>query len=151
MHSRHNHVLQEVFVPGGRSFGTNPSAVLYSNYIVLCSRKGIIKKTTLEAYSRPRQNGVNAITIKEGDQLLEAKLTNGKNDIMLAVKSGKAIRFPEEKVRPMGRTASGVRGITLGSEDDEVIPDFPPLPAHSHLPWKQKPWLQQQWRHHSAD
>lgn len=91
------------------------------NYIVLCSKKGIIKKTTLEAYSRPRQNGVNAITIKEGDQLLEAKLTNGRNDIMLAVKSGKAIRFPEEKVRPMGRTASGVRGITLGSEEDEVI------------------------------
>ncbi len=91
------------------------------NYIVLCTKKGIIKKTTLEAYSRPRQNGVNAITIKEGDQLLEAKLTNGSNDIMLAVKSGKAIRFPEEKVRPMGRTASGVRGITLGSEDDEVI------------------------------
>lgn len=92
-----------------------------SNYIVLCSKKGIIKKTTLEAYSRPRQNGVNAITIKEGDQLLEAKLTNGKNDIMIAVKSGKAIRFPESKVRPMGRTASGVRGITLGGEDDEVI------------------------------
>lgn len=92
-----------------------------SNYIVLCSKKGIIKKTTLEAYSRPRQNGVNAITIKEGDQLLEAKLTNGKNDIMLAVKSGKAIRFPEGKVRPMGRTASGVRGITLGGGDDEVI------------------------------
>ncbi|MCM1500858.1 MAG: DNA gyrase subunit A, partial [Clostridium sp.] len=91
------------------------------NYIVLCTKKGIIKKTTLEAYSRPRQNGVNAITIKEGDQLLEAKLTNGSNDIMLAVKSGKAIRFPEEKVRPMGRTASGVRGITLGGEDDEVI------------------------------
>lgn len=92
-----------------------------SNYIVLCSKKGIIKKTTLEAYSRPRQNGVNAITIKEGDQLLEAKLTNGENDIMLAVKSGKAIRFPESKVRPMGRTASGVRAITLGSEEDEVI------------------------------
>lgn len=92
-----------------------------SNYIVLCSRKGIIKKTTLEAYSRPRQNGVNAITIKEGDQLLEAKLTNGNNDIMIAVKSGKAIRFPEAKVRPMGRTASGVRGITLGDENDEVI------------------------------
>lgn len=92
-----------------------------NNYIVLCSRKGIIKKTTLEAYSRPRQNGVNAITIKEGDQLLEAKLTNGENDIMIAVKSGKAIRFPESKVRPMGRTASGVRGITLGSEEDEVI------------------------------
>lgn len=92
-----------------------------SNYIILCSKKGIIKKTTLEAYSRPRQNGVNAITIKEGDQLLEAKLTNGENDIMLAVKSGKAIRFPEHKVRPMGRTASGVRGITLSDEDDEVI------------------------------
>lgn len=92
-----------------------------SNYIILCTKKGIIKKTTLEAYSRPRQNGVNAITIKEGDQLLEAKLTNGENDIMLAVKSGKAIRFPEQKVRPMGRTASGVRGITLGSEADEVI------------------------------
>lgn len=92
-----------------------------SNYIVLCSKKGIIKKTTLEAYSRPRQNGVNAITIKEGDQLLEAKLTNGEKDIMLAVKSGKAIRFSEHKVRPMGRTASGVRGITLNDEEDEVI------------------------------
>lgn len=91
-----------------------------SNYIVLCSKKGIIKKTTLEAYSRPRQNGVNAITIKEGDQLLEAKLTNGENDIMIAVKSGRAIRFPEEKVRPMGRTASGVRGIWM-EESDEVI------------------------------
>lgn len=91
-----------------------------SNYIVLCTKKGIIKKTTLEAYSRPRQNGVNAITIKEGDQLLEAKLTNGENDIMIAVKSGKAIRFPEEKVRPMGRTASGVRGIWM-EDDDEAI------------------------------
>ncbi|WP_294139582.1 DNA gyrase subunit A [uncultured Sanguibacteroides sp.] len=92
-----------------------------SNYIVLCSKRGIVKKTTLEAYSRPRANGVNAITIKEGDQLLDAKLTNGENDIMIAVKSGKAIRFPEKKVRPMGRTASGVRGITLGGENDEVI------------------------------
>ncbi len=92
-----------------------------SNYIVLCSKKGVVKKTTLEAYSRPRANGVNAITIKEGDQLLDAKMTNGENDIMIAVKSGKAIRFPEEKVRPMGRTASGVRGITLDSEEDEVI------------------------------
>lgn len=91
-----------------------------SNYIVLCTKKGIIKKTTLEAYSRPRQNGVNAITIKEGDQLLEAKLTNGENDIMIAVKSGKAIRFPESKVRPMGRTASGVRGIWM-EDDDEAI------------------------------
>lgn len=74
-----------------------------SNYIVLCSKQGIVKKTTLEAYSRPRANGVNAITIKEGDQLLDAKLTNGENDIMIAVKSGKAIRFPENKVRPNGR------------------------------------------------
>lgn len=92
-----------------------------SNYIVLCSKHGVVKKTTLEAYSRPRVNGVNAITIKEGDQLLDAKLTNGENDIMIAVKSGKAIRFPEYKVRPMGRTASGVRGITLDHENDEVI------------------------------
>jgi DNA gyrase subunit A len=86
----------------------------------LCTKKGIIKKTTLEAYSRPRQNGVNAITIKDGDQLLGAKLTNGANDIMIAVKSGKAIRFPEDKVRPMGRTAAGVRAITM-EDDDEAI------------------------------
>ncbi len=97
------------------------SDYINSNYIVLCSKQGIVKKTTLEAYSRPRANGVNAITIKDGDQLLDAKLTNGENDIMIAVKSGKAIRFPEAKVRPMGRTASGVRGITLDSEKDEVI------------------------------
>ncbi len=92
-----------------------------NNYIVLCSKQGIVKKTTLEAYSRPRANGVNAITIKEGDQLLDAKMTNGKCDIMIAIKSGKAIRFPEEKVRPMGRTASGVKGISLDNEGDEVI------------------------------
>ncbi len=92
-----------------------------NNYIILATKKGIIKKTTLEAYSRPRQNGVNAITIKEGDQLLEARLTNGNSQVMLAVKSGKAIRFPEEIVRPIGRTASGVRGIRLGSDTDEVI------------------------------
>lgn len=92
-----------------------------NNFIVLCSAKGIVKKTTLEAYSRPRINGVNAITIKDGDTLLEARLTNGKNDVMIAAKSGKAIRFPEEKVRPMGRTASGVRGISLASEEDEVV------------------------------
>ncbi|HPE84518.1 MAG TPA: DNA gyrase C-terminal beta-propeller domain-containing protein, partial [Aequorivita sp.] len=73
------------------------------------------------AYSRPRQNGVNAITIKEGDQLLEARLTNGKSEIMIAVRSGKAIRFNEEKVRAIGRTASGVKGVTLGGKDDEVI------------------------------
>jgi DNA gyrase subunit A len=92
-----------------------------SNYIILATKKGIIKKTTLEAYSRPRQNGVNAITIKEGDKLLEARLTNGESEIMLAVKSGKAIRFNEKKVRAIGRTASGVRGVTLGSVNDEVI------------------------------
>ncbi|AHW61031.1 DNA gyrase subunit A [Draconibacterium orientale] len=92
-----------------------------NNYIILATKKGIIKKTTLEAYSRPRQNGVNAITIKEGDQLLEARLTNGKSEVMLAVRSGKAIRFNESIVRAIGRTASGVRGITLGHENDEVI------------------------------
>lgn len=96
-------------------------AYINSNYIVLCTKKGIVKKTTLEAYSRPRVNGVNAVTIREGDQLLEARLTNGNKDILLAVRSGKAIRFNEEKVRPMGRTASGVRGIRLASEKDEVI------------------------------
>jgi DNA gyrase subunit A len=92
-----------------------------SNYIILATKNGIIKKTTLEAYSRPRQNGVNAITIKDGDRLLEARLTNGESEIMLAVKSGKAIRFNEKNVRAIGRTASGVRGIRLGSADDEVI------------------------------
>ncbi|MDR0981686.1 MAG: DNA gyrase subunit A [Culturomica sp.] len=99
----------------------NDADYINSNYIILCTKKGIIKKTTLEAYSRPRQNGVNAITIKDGDQLLEAKLTNGSMDVMMAVQSGKAVRFPESKVRPMGRTAAGVRGITRGSEEDEVI------------------------------
>ena len=92
-----------------------------NNYIILATKQGIIKKTTLEAYSRPRQNGVNAITIKDGDQLLEARLTNGKSEVMIAVRSGKAIRFNESIVRPIGRTASGVRGITLGSAKDEVI------------------------------
>ncbi|MFC2097786.1 DNA gyrase subunit A, partial [Bacteroidota bacterium] len=92
-----------------------------NNFIILCSKKGIIKKTSLEAYSRPRQNGVNAITIREGDQLLEAWLTNGENEIFLAVKSGKAIRFPENIVRAIGRTASGVRGIRLADENDEVV------------------------------
>ena len=92
-----------------------------NNFIVLGTRKGVIKKTTLEAYSRPRQNGINAINIREGDELLEAKLTNGNHEIMMAVRSGRAIRFHEKNVRPMGRTASGVRGITLGSGNDEVI------------------------------
>ncbi len=84
-----------------------------SNYIILCTKKGIIKKTTLEAYSRPRQNGVNAITIKEGDELLEARLTGGNHEILIGVMTGKAIRFNEVNVRSIGRTASGVKGITL--------------------------------------
>lgn len=93
-----------------------------NNFIVLCTQKGTIKKTSLEAYSRPRQNGIIAINVREGDILLEAKLTNGNHDIMLAIKSGRSIRFPEKKVRPMGRNASGVRGIRLSSAaDDEVI------------------------------
>jgi DNA gyrase subunit A len=92
-----------------------------NNFIILCTKKGVIKKTSLEAYSRPRQNGVNAITIREGDKLLEARLTNGNQEIMIAVKSGKAIRFHEKIVRPIGRTASGVRGIKLGNENDEVV------------------------------
>jgi DNA gyrase subunit A len=92
-----------------------------NNFIVLCTRKGVIKKTSLEAYSRPRVNGVNAITVREGDELLEARMTNGNHEIMLAVRSGRAVRFPEKTVRPMGRTASGVRGITLSGADDIVI------------------------------
>ncbi len=92
-----------------------------NNYIVMCTKKGIIKKTQLEAYSRPRQNGVNAITIKDGDQLLEAKLTDGKSNIIIATREGKAIHFPEQKVRSIGRTGAGVRGISLSKPDDEVI------------------------------
>jgi DNA gyrase subunit A len=97
---------------------------LNNNYIILCTKEGIIKKTTLEAYSRPRANGINAITIREGDQLLEAELTNGKNEIMIATKLGKVCRFNEEKVRPMGRNASGVIAIDLNDEEgdkNEVI------------------------------
>ena len=92
-----------------------------NHHIVMCTKKGVIKKTSLEAYSRPRVNGINAITIREGDTLLEAKLTNGEQDIMLAVRSGKAIRFPETKVRSMGRSAYGVRAITVDHENDEVV------------------------------
>jgi len=91
-----------------------------NNFIVMCTKKGVIKKTSLEAYSRPRTNGINAIGIREGDELLEAKLTNGNNEILMAINSGRAIRFNESTVRSMGRTASGVRGITL-TGDDEVI------------------------------
>jgi len=92
-----------------------------SHYVVLCTVKGIIKKTTLEAYSRPRANGIHAIGVRDGDTLLEARLTNGGNEIIMAVRSGKAIRFPEAKVRPMGRGASGVRAMALDTENDEVV------------------------------
>ncbi|MEQ8323208.1 MAG: DNA gyrase subunit A [Vicingaceae bacterium] len=92
-----------------------------NNFIIMATKLGVIKKTTLEAYSRPRANGINAINIREKDELLEVRLTSGQDEIMLALKSGRAIRFNEEKVRPMGRTASGVRGITLGGPKDEVI------------------------------
>lgn len=92
-----------------------------NNYIILCTKKGIIKKTSLEAYSRPRVNGINAITIRENDELIEARLTNGSSEIILATKEGRAIRFNENTVRPMGRNASGVKGITLSEPDNEVI------------------------------
>ncbi|MFA6945369.1 MAG: DNA gyrase subunit A [Pedobacter sp.] len=94
---------------------------LENNFIIMCTKKGTIKKTSLEAYSRPRANGINAININEGDQLLEACLTTGTSEIVMALRSGRAIRFNESTVRPMGRTATGVRGITLGSVNDEVV------------------------------
>nr|NQU90729.1 DNA gyrase subunit A [Bacteroidota bacterium] len=110
-----------------------------NNFIILATSKGIIKKTSLEAYSRPRQNGINAVGIREGDSLIEARLTNGENEIVMALRSGRAIRFNEAKVRPMGRNASGVRGIRLASDKDEVIgmiclenPDFDVLVVSEH-------------------
>ncbi len=92
-----------------------------NNYVIMVTKKGLTKKTSLEQYSRPRTNGINAITIREGDELLEAKLTNGDSQIMIAAKSGKSIRFEEAKTRPMGRNASGVRGISLRDDKDEVV------------------------------
>lgn len=92
-----------------------------SHYVIMATKQGTVKKTSLEQYSRPRQNGINAIGIREGDELLEAKLTTGTSQIFLGLKSGKAIRFEESKTRPMGRNASGVRGITLADDNDEVI------------------------------
>ena len=92
-----------------------------NNFIIMCTKQGIIKKTSLAAYSRPRTNGINAISIRDNDELLEAKLTSGTHEIVLATSNGRAIRFNESKVRPMGRNASGVRGVTLTSETDEVI------------------------------
>jgi DNA gyrase subunit A len=94
---------------------------LENNYIIMCTKKGTIKKTSLEAYSRPRANGINAININDGDSLLEANLTSGNSEIVMALKSGRAIRFNEATVRPMGRTATGVRGISLDNDNDEVV------------------------------
>ncbi len=99
----------------------NDEEYINNNYIIMCTNKGTIKKTSLEAYSRPRANGINAITVREGETLLEAKLTNGTSEIMMALRSGRAIRFPEAKVRPMGRNAAGVRGVTLKDDQDEVV------------------------------
>jgi DNA gyrase subunit A len=96
-------------------------AYINNHYVVLCTLRGIIKKTTLEAYSRPRANGINAITVREGDTLLEARLTGGNDELLMAIRSGKAIRFNESKVRPMGRNASGVRAMALDTETDEVV------------------------------
>ena len=92
-----------------------------SHYVIMATKQGIVKKTLLEQYSRPRQSGINAITVREGDELLEAKLTTGSSQIILGLRSGKAIRFEESKTRPMGRSASGVRGVTLADATDEVI------------------------------
>jgi DNA gyrase subunit A len=92
-----------------------------ANFVVLATKKGLIKKTSLEAYSRPRTNGINAVTIRDGDELLQARLTNGESEVIIGLKSGKAIRFNESKTRAVGRTAMGVKGITLGSPEDEVI------------------------------
>jgi DNA gyrase subunit A len=94
---------------------------LKNTFIILCTKKGTIKKTSLEAYSRPRQNGINAINIKDDDTLLEARLTNGNSEMIMALRSGRAIRFNESKVRPMGRNATGVRGIRLSGSKDEVV------------------------------
>jgi len=92
-----------------------------SHYVIMATKKGIVKKTSLEQYSRPRTNGINAITVRDEDELLEAKLTTGTSHVFLGLKSGKAIRFEENKTRPMGRNAAGVRGITLADDSDEVI------------------------------
>ena len=94
---------------------------LENNFIIMVTKLGVVKKTSLEAYSRPRTNGINAITVRDGDELLQACLTDGDSEVVIAKKLGKAIRFPEAKVRPMGRTAAGVRGVTLESAEDEVI------------------------------
>ena len=98
----------------------NDEEYVNNNFIIMCTKDGTIKKTKLEAYSRPRQNGVNAIVIREGDQLIEAKLTSGNAEVMIAAREGKAIRFNESTVRPIGRVGAGVRGISI-EESDEVV------------------------------
>jgi len=99
----------------------NDQDYINNNYIIMCTKKGIIKKTSLEAYSRPRVNGINAISVRDNDELLGASLTSGTSEILLAARNGKAIRFNEATIRPMGRNASGVKGITLGGADNEVV------------------------------
>jgi DNA gyrase subunit A len=99
----------------------NDADYINNNFLVMCTAKGTIKKTTLEAYSRPRSSGINAITINEGDKLIDVRLTSGNDEILIALRSGRAIRFNESQVRPMGRTASGVKGVTLAGEDDCVV------------------------------
>jgi DNA gyrase subunit A len=99
----------------------NDESYTSNNFVILCTEKGVIKKTSLDAYSRPRQGGINAITIHEGDRLLNASLTNGNNHIVIAKSEGKAVHFNESQVRPMGRTAAGVRGVTLDSDSDKVV------------------------------
>ncbi|MDR2918303.1 MAG: DNA gyrase subunit A [Tannerella sp.] len=100
---------------------TNDIEFINSHYLLFCTKRGVIKKTLLEAYSRPRQNGVNAITLHEGDGLIQVRMTNGNNEVLIANRNGRAIRFHESKVRVMGRTAAGVRGMTLDGENDEVV------------------------------
>lgn len=99
----------------------NDEDYINNNYIVMCTEQGTIKKTSLEAYSRPRSGGINAITVHDGDRLLDVKLTSGSDELVIALRSGRAIRFNESQVRPMGRTASGVKGVTLASDDDRVV------------------------------
>jgi DNA gyrase subunit A len=99
----------------------NDEEYINSHYLVFCTKQGVVKKTSLEAYSRPRQNGVNAITIREDDQVIAVRLTNGKQHVILASKNGRAVRFDEKDVREMGRTATGVRGITLAENTDDAV------------------------------
>ena len=119
--SRYYIIYIENQTDGDIEFDLKDKEYTNSHNLIMVTKKGQVKKTSLEKYSKPRVNGVAAITIKEGDELLEAKLTNGESQIILAVKSGKLVRFEEGKTRPMGRTASGVRGITLADAKDEVI------------------------------